>query len=135
MRAKGIRMYKHTMSCVVCNELMCASQGYPIHTQPTLILVRAKGIEPSPKAWEAFVLPLYYARDVWRNIILFYQQCPEFISGVVLVCRPAVLQHMNCVVYLPPPTCHPISATVASILRIFQYICALNLDSWTIEYL
>ena len=31
MRAKGIRMYKHTMSCVVSNELMCASQGYPIH--------------------------------------------------------------------------------------------------------
>ena len=28
----------------------------------TEILVRAKGIEPSSKAWEAFVLPLYHAR-------------------------------------------------------------------------
>ena len=67
------------------------------------ILVRAKGIEPSPKAWEAFVLPLYYARNVWRNIILFYRQCPEFISGVVLVCRPAVLQRMNFAVCPPLP--------------------------------
>ena len=25
---------------------------------------RVKGIEPSPKAWEAFVLPLYYTRII-----------------------------------------------------------------------
>jgi len=24
---------------------------------------RVKGIEPSPKAWEAFILPLNYTRD------------------------------------------------------------------------
>lgn len=29
---------------------------------PIEFLVRAKGIEPSSKAWEAFVLPLYHAR-------------------------------------------------------------------------
>lgn len=33
-------------------------------------LVRAKGIEPSPKAWEAFVLPLYYARKTLLCVIL-----------------------------------------------------------------
>ena len=70
MRAKGIRMYKHTMSCVISNELMCASQGYPLYTKHTLILVRAKGIEPSSKAWEAFVLPLYHARIMIQ--ILYY---------------------------------------------------------------
>jgi hypothetical protein len=28
---------------------------------------RVKGIEPSPKAWEAFVLPLNYTRISRRN--------------------------------------------------------------------
>ncbi len=26
---------------------------------------RVKGIEPSPKAWEAFILPLNYTRDLY----------------------------------------------------------------------
>ena len=29
-----------------------------------LLLERVKGIEPSPKAWEAFILPLNYTRTV-----------------------------------------------------------------------
>ena len=57
-------------------NLMCASQGYPIQTNHTSILVRAKGIEPSSKAWEAFVLPLYHARDGY-NVIMFNRYCPE----------------------------------------------------------
>ena len=28
---------------------------------------RVKGIEPSPKAWEAFILPLNYTRDLCRQ--------------------------------------------------------------------
>lgn len=34
-----------------------------------LFLVRAKGIEPSSKAWEAFVLPLYHAR---KCVLILY---------------------------------------------------------------
>ena len=70
-------MYKHTMSYVISNELMCASQGYPIHTRPTLILVRAKGIEPSSSAWEADVLPLYHARETFCYFILKHILCPQ----------------------------------------------------------
>ena len=48
--------------------------------QPTLwsvlFLVRAKGIEPSSKAWEAFVLPLYHTRDL-PNSIQIYIKSPE----------------------------------------------------------
>lgn len=40
----------------------------PASTQLFSNLVRAKGIEPSPKAWEAFVLPLYYAR---RRLVFY----------------------------------------------------------------
>ena len=29
---------------------------------------RVKGIEPSPKAWEAFVLPLNYTREAGRKL-------------------------------------------------------------------
>ena len=36
---------------------------------PIEFLVRAKGIEPSSKAWEAFVLPLYHARNL---VFVFY---------------------------------------------------------------
>lgn len=39
------------------------------HKAPIEFLVRAKGIEPSSKAWEAFVLPLYHARDI---VSVFY---------------------------------------------------------------
>ena len=31
----------------------------------TVVMERAKGIEPSSKAWEAFVLPLNYARIIF----------------------------------------------------------------------
>ena len=31
-------------------------------------LERVEGIEPSPKAWEAFVLPLNYTREAIRNL-------------------------------------------------------------------
>ncbi len=56
VRAEGIRTYKNTMSCVISNELMFASQGYPIHTLPATSLVRAEGIEPSFQAWKACIL-------------------------------------------------------------------------------
>lgn len=42
-------------------------------------LVRAKGIEPSPSAWEASVLPLYYARDNSDDFITGNIKSPEFI--------------------------------------------------------
>ena len=38
-------------------------------TKSNEFLVRAKGIEPSSKAWEAFVLPLYHARKL---VYIFY---------------------------------------------------------------
>ena len=40
------------------------------------ILVRAKGIEPSSKAWEAFVLPLYHTRNE-QDATKIYGECPE----------------------------------------------------------
>ena len=30
-------------------------------------MVRAAGIEPAPQAWEAHVLPIYYARIQWEE--------------------------------------------------------------------
>lgn len=56
VRAEGIRTYKNTMSYGISNELMFASQGYPIHVLPATILVRAEGIEPSFQAWKACIL-------------------------------------------------------------------------------
>ena len=56
VRAEGTRTYKNTMSCVISNELMFASQGYPIHMLPATSLVRAEGIEPSFQAWKARIL-------------------------------------------------------------------------------
>ena len=56
VRAEGNRTYKNTMSCVVSNELMFASQGYPIHLLTAMFLVRAEGIEPSFQAWKACIL-------------------------------------------------------------------------------
>ena len=52
---------------------------------PIEFLVRAKGIEPSSKAWEAFVLPLYHARKpdilhILYHICLFVQAKTNFIS-------------------------------------------------------
>ena len=44
-------------------------------------MVRAKGIEPSSKAWEAFVLPLYHARaDRHENNILFCLESPGVLT-------------------------------------------------------
>lgn len=43
---------------------------------------RAKGIEPSTKAWEAFVLPLYYARNDINNLL--YYQRPHNLSDFLL---------------------------------------------------
>ena len=56
----------------------CATRGYPTHINPNTSLVRAKGIEPSSSAWEADVLPLYYARAL-RDFITRTKKCPVFI--------------------------------------------------------
>lgn len=50
-----------------CRFDVCVTR-LPDTTQLSANLVRAKGIEPSPKAWEAFVLPLYYAR---RRLVFY----------------------------------------------------------------
>ena len=75
VRAEGIRTYKNTMSCVISNELMFASQGYPIHTPPATSLVRAEGIEPSFQAWKACILAFELCSQRFRkppNYILFF---------------------------------------------------------------
>ncbi len=58
----------HTAHRVVDNGNLWDLQGYYYTLFPKSQgitekgLVRVKGIEPSSKAWEAFVLPLYYTR-------------------------------------------------------------------------
>ena len=56
VRAAGNRAHKNTMSCVISNELMFASQGYPIQLLSPYHLVRAAGIEPAFQAWKACIL-------------------------------------------------------------------------------
>ena len=56
VRAAGNRAYKNTMSCVISNELMFASQGCPIQLLSPYLLVRAAGIEPAFQAWKACIL-------------------------------------------------------------------------------
>ena len=56
VRAAGNRAHKNTMSCVISNELMFASQGYPIQLLSPYPLVRAAGIEPAFQAWKACIL-------------------------------------------------------------------------------
>ena len=56
VRAAGNRAYKNTISCVISNELMFASRGYPTHLLTPYLLVRAAGIEPAFQAWKACIL-------------------------------------------------------------------------------
>lgn len=42
---------------------------------------RVKGIEPSPKAWEAFVLPLNYTRNEWSHREDYSPQMREALWG------------------------------------------------------
>ena len=56
VRAAGNRTYKNTISCVISNELMFASQDYPTYRPTLYLLVRAEGIEPSFQAWKACIL-------------------------------------------------------------------------------
>ena len=78
VRAEGIRTYKNTMSCVTSNELMFASQGYPIHTLPATSLVRAEGIEPSFQAWKACILAFELCSQRFHKpvhyILFFYKR-------------------------------------------------------------
>ena len=42
-------------------------------------LVRAKGIEPSSKAWEAFVLPLYHTRKQLDATRLYHKSPEDYL--------------------------------------------------------
>jgi hypothetical protein len=43
-------------------------------------MVRARGIEPRPQAWEAHVLPIYYARKEFTSYCSAYiAQAREFL--------------------------------------------------------
>ena len=52
-----------------------------MHAALRLRKERVKGIEPSPKAWEAFVLPLNYTRAAMRKLA-------TDAAMVKLPCRP-----------------------------------------------
>ncbi len=41
------------------------------------------GIEPTSKAWEAFVLPLNYTRERFR----FYDNCAGLLNGITITSR------------------------------------------------
>jgi hypothetical protein len=45
-------------------------------------LEREKGIEPSPQAWEARVLPLNYSRSGWNNVrVALDLRCAQYGFG------------------------------------------------------
>ena len=73
--------YKYLPNLLVFKPSLSGSLPAPqskniTDTRSALFLVRAKGIEPSSKAWEAFVLPLYHTRDL-ANFIQIYLKSPE----------------------------------------------------------
>ncbi len=52
-------------------------------------LERAKGIEPSYRAWEALVLPLNYARSWFFRLYahLIEQQSPSYLSDYLIIMK------------------------------------------------
>ena len=72
VRAAGNRVYKNTMSCVISNELMFASQGYPIQLLSPYLLVRAAGIEPAFQAWKACILAFVLCPQQIQSLAIIY---------------------------------------------------------------
>ena len=72
VRAAGNRAYKNTTSCVISNELMFASQGYPTQRYHTSSLVRAAGIEPAFQAWKACILAFVLCPQQIQSPVIIY---------------------------------------------------------------
>ena len=72
VRAAGNRAYKNTTSCVISNELMFASQGYPTYRHPIPFLVRAAGIEPAFQAWKACILAFVLCPQQIQSPVIIY---------------------------------------------------------------
>ena len=61
-----IRLISTTMTMTIPNQIRSKPNPSTKGTKiGTVVMERAKGIEPSSKAWEAFVLPLNYARIIF----------------------------------------------------------------------
>ena len=106
-----------------------------IGKMPIWFLVRAKGIEPSPKAWEAFVLPLYYARKEYGKMLYYFAtNVQNFISFCHATYRPMVLRYKNCAVYQHWLISSPVFPIVVTKRHIFQYTDVPFQDCRTIEY-
>ena len=62
---------KELCSRIIIWKKKTAKKGFTkIREAFKYLMERAMGIEPTSKAWEAFILPMNYARSNWYSIML-----------------------------------------------------------------